>query len=382
MKILLVGGTGVLSSAVTVEALRRGMEVTMINRGQREIPKGVELLKHDCHKYKEIESDLTGRHFDSVIDFLCYTEEQLEASFKLYSRFASQYIYISSCAVYDTRLSGIKSEDSLKPLPIWKYSVDKWNSECLLVRLAENSCCSYTIVRPSVTYGDTRIPYGIMPPYGYHWTLVARILAGKPIIRWNNGENRCNMMRVEEFAVGCIGLVGNQNAYGEAFNICGDEAPSFNDVLHVLSKELGKTVKTVDVTSEFYAREFFEKSQEILGGRSLDSINSNFKIKNAVPDFKQTVSLHEGIARTLEAYRGRNYQKGIDWRFDAETDRIIEKWQCQNKKRGYIRELRFIDYLGTAVKSDRVLYFKIRYRERLMVKLWYKAKRILHRLIK
>lgn len=137
----------------------------------------------------------------------------------------------------------------------------------------------------AAVYGLRRIPYGISPQYGYHWTLAARILNNKPIIRWNGGINRCNMMRVEDFAVGAVGLIGNPSAYNEAFNICGDETPSFNDVLDCLSELTGKIVKTVDIDSAFYAKEVPKRAGEILGGRSIDSINSNEKIKAAVPSY-------------------------------------------------------------------------------------------------
>ncbi len=157
----------------------------------------------------------------------------------------------------------------LKILPIWSYSVNKWASEKHLEILAKKSDTNYTIIRPCVTYGDTRIPYGISPKYGYHCTLVSRILNEKPIIRWNGGVNRCNMTRVEDFAVGVVGLIGNRGAYNEAFNICGDETPSFNEVLNVLSELSGKKVKIVDVTSEFYAQELPNHAGEILGGRSI-----------------------------------------------------------------------------------------------------------------
>lgn len=80
-------------------------------------------------------------------------------------------------------------------------------------------------------------------------------------------------------------LIGNPSAYNEAFNICGDETPSFNDVLDCLSELTGKIVKTVDIDSAFYAKEVPQRAGEILGGRSIDSINSNEKIKAAVPSY-------------------------------------------------------------------------------------------------
>lgn len=375
MKLLLVGGTGVLSKAVAQHALQSGFHVTMINRGRRPVPEGAELLVCECHQYEAIESMLSGRQFDAVIDFLCYSIEDLVHSFNLYSKHCSQYIYISSCAVYDTRIDGVMAEESVKELSLWDYSINKWNSEVRLAELAAESSCRTTVVRPSVTYGDTRIPYGIMPPYGYHWTWVARILAGKPIVRWNGGMNRCNMMRVEDFAVGCIGLIGNSHAYGEAFNICGDEMPSFNDVISIVSDLLGKKPVFADIDSKFYAKEVPSRAGEILGGRSLDSLNSNAKIKRVVPAFKQTIGLREGIARTLNAYRKQHFQRGIDWMFDAETDRIIRKW-CKIKKLDPNQyNLGFVDYLGTATYSDKIAYYMAIHKESFLLQTFLKVRR-------
>ena len=247
MRILVIGGTGVLSSAVVKEALKQGINVTMINRGRRKnlIPLGVELIKSDKDDLQSIRKALRGREFDAVMDYLCYTDEETTKSFNLYSQYTKQYFFISSCAVYNTSLGEVCKENSPKVLPIWNYSVNKWASEKHLMSLASQTDVKYTIIRPCVTYGDTRIPYGISPQYGYHWTLVARILNNKPIIRWNGGVNRCNMMRVEDFAVGVVGLIGNPKAYNEAFNICGDETPSFNDVLDCLSRLTGKPINTL-----------------------------------------------------------------------------------------------------------------------------------------
>lgn len=359
MHILIIGGTGVLSTAVTAEALKKGIKVTMINRGNRPIPDGVEHIKANKDDLTTIADRLKDRKFDAVMDYLCYTDAQTEKSVNFYSVYTKQYFYISSCAVYDTRaMKGEPcEEDSPKVLPIWKYSVDKWASEQKIVAMFKGSDVNYTIIRPCVTYGDTRIPYGISPTYGYHWTLCARILAGKPIITWNKGMNRCNMTRVEDFAVGVVGLIGNTKAYGEAFNVCGDETPTFREVLDVLSEYLHKDVVTVDVSSEFYAKELPNRAGEILGGRSIDTINSNAKLKDLVPDFKQTYSLKDGINKTFNAYKAQGYQHGIDWKFDADTDRTIKKW-CKKNKIDYNQyNLGFTDYLGEATYSDKLNYW-------------------------
>lgn len=380
MRILIVGGTGVLSAAVTAEALRQGMSVTMVNRGRRSVPNGVELIKADMNDHTTIAQKLGGKEYAAVIDFLCYTDAQTEKSVRFYSQYTKQYFYISSCAVYDTAsLNGqMADEDSRKALPIWKYSVDKWASENKVRALLDGSGVKYTMIRPCVTYGDTRIPYGIMPPYGYHWTLCARILAGKPVIVWNGGRNRCNMTRVEDFAVGVVGLIGNPKAYDEAFNICGEETPSFNEVLDVLSRLLHKEILRVDIPSDYYAKECPSKKGEILGGRSIDSINSNRKIKDAVPSFRQTVNLEEGIRRTLEAYQAQDFQKGIDWAFDADQDRIVAKWCRKNGISLNDYKLGFTDYLGTATSADRRLYWLVAHKDNFFVRILFIMRKALN----
>ena len=356
--VLLVGGTGVLSSAVTSELLKKDISVTMINRGNRNIPQGVNLIKTDCNNFQFIKENLEQKKFDAVIDFLCYSRNQLINSFEIYSNYTKQYFFISSCAVYNTELGQVCKEDSPKVLKQWQYSVEKWDCEQTLERLAEKSECKYTIIRPCVTYGDTRIPYGIAPIYGYHWTLVARILADKPIITWNGGKNRVNMLRVEDFAVGVVGLIGNEKAMNEAFNICADDAPTYKEVLDIISESVGHDVKTVDIPPEFYAKNYPSRKGEILGGRAIDALNSNEKIKSVVPEFRQTISIREGIIKTLKAYEEQNYQKGIDWAFDACTDRIIKKWCRKNHLDSKPFHLGFVDYFGTASKHDYAIYQK------------------------
>lgn len=366
--VLLIGGTGVLSSAVVAEALHKGMDITIITRGSKKAPQGVNSIICDKDDYEKLSSLLGGKKFDAVIDFLCYREEELVKSFQFYSGYTNQYFFISSCAVYDTRVGGEMNENSPKVLPMWSYSVEKWASEQKLAQIAVDSDCKYTIIRPCVTYGDTRIPYGVSPVYGYHWTLCARILAEKPIITWNNGENRCNMMRVEDFAVGVVGLIGNEKAFNEAFNLCGDETPSFREVLSVIEEYLGKKAIMVDVTSEFYAKQIPYRAGEILGGRSIDAINSNAKIKKVVPEFKQRIDLRDGIFKTLDAYKHQNYQNGIDWKFDAETDRVIYEWCKENKMPVKDFRIEFVDYFGTAAPKNIWRYYSTFYKNTMFVK--------------
>lgn len=371
MRILIIGGTGVLSSAVVKESLKKNHSIYMINRGNniKNIPPNVILYKTDYQDLGKVKSFIKNQTFDVVIDFICYNEEQIKYSLDLFGKITKQYIFISSCAVYNTKICSCCTEDSPKVLEIWPYSVEKVKCEELLVSECKTKDIKYTIVRPCVTYGDTRIPYGISPDYGYHWTLIARILNNKPIITWNGGINRCNIMHVDDFAVAMVGLFGNPKAIDEAFNICGDETPSWNEVLDCISNILNKKIVRFDLSPELYADEIPWRKGEIIGGRSINAINSNKKIKAIVPEFKCTISLREGIERTINAYRRQNFQKGIDWNFDAQTDRIINKYSMN-----YRYNTKFINYLNGDTIECMKLYYKSYYSTNILLRILRKIK--------
>lgn len=363
MTLLMIGGTGCLSTAVTKAALTNHIKVTMMNRGNRKTPAGAELLKCDFRNIAEVNQLLADRHFDAVIDFISYTERDLVYSYRTLCRHAHQYVFISSCAVYGPSIDGkydARTEEDPRGNINWWYSLGKYACETVLADLCKVHGCPYTIVRPAVTYGDTRIPYGIVPPYGKHWTLVARALAGKPIITWNNAENGGNMMHVDDFAAGLVGLLGNKMAYGEAFNICGDERPTYSDVLDAMGKALGLKIPRIDIDRDFYANELGDyKGQELKSSRSGRGNCSNEKLKRFVPEFKCSITLEEGVRRTIEAYRNQNYQDGIDWAFDATSDRIILMW-CKHKGIDVAPfNIHFVDYLGNATLKDKFQYWNI-----------------------
>lgn len=358
LSVLIIGGTGCISSAVVAECLKNCISTTIINRGNRPhlIPQDATFIKADRTDEKTIREKLRGKRFDAVVDFLCYTKDELQQSFNLYKSYATQYFFISSCAVYDFRKTHLGKEESPKVDDRWEYSINKWAAEETLRSLCKGSECSYTIIRPSITYGDTRIPYGVTPPYGKHGTIIKRILNDKPLIRWNQGQNKCNMMRVEDFARAFVKLIGNDNAYNEAFNICSEKAYSFNDVLTVLEKRLNKDISLIDISSEEYADKLPERKGEIIAGRGTDSISSMEKLKKLFPEFKEEYTLETGIGKTVDAYFSQNWMDGISWEFDGDCDRIASKFN--NSKCG------FSDYLNNASLDDRLNYFIHRHKGR------------------
>ena len=385
LNILIVGGTGVISYAVVNEALKQGIHVTCINRGKsrnQTLPDDVEVIIADYRNYELIESKLQGRFFDAIIDVLCYTETDIDYSVNLFKDKCNQYIFFSSCAVYNNGKGDYEcTEDSMLINPVWNYSVNKVKCEKKLIALSEKYGFTYTIVRPAVTYGNTRIPYGITPPYGYHGTLIQRILHHKPIILWDNGEAYSTITRVEDFAFGLVGLLGNPKAYNQAFHIVGDERHKWREVIDTLGDILGVKPVYISLSKEEYAKELPTRSGEILGGRGISQLLDNSKLKAAVPGFKTNISLREGLKMTIDYYQSNNYLSGIDYKFDADTDRIISKISKNKKEDIKGLNLHFIDYLNNATVANKKTYWLEYHKDNLFVKVINKVLSVLQKFI-
>ena len=382
--LLVIGGTGVISYAVVLEALRQGFDVTCLNRGRTKtqvLPDDVKVLHANYRDRKEVESVLYGKYYTSIINVLCYNEEDIEYSVSLFKDKCEQYIFFSSCAVYNKGQGDYEcTEDSKLINPLWQYSKNKVKCEEKLKELAIKDHFNYTIVRPAVTYGNTRIPYGITPPYGYHGTLILRIMANKPIIIWDEGKTIATITRVEDFAIGLVGILGNKEAYNETYHIVGDERHTWKVVIETLGEIIGEKPVLFNLTKEEYASEIPSKRGELLGGRGINQLLDNKKIKSAVNSFKTNISLKEGLAMTVKYYQENYYLKGVDWKYDANTDRIIKKWCAKKKISNKQYKLKFVDYLGNASYKDKIDYFLEYHKNTPVINCLYILKKIIIKL--
>ena len=141
-------------------------------------------------------------------------------------------------------------------------------------------------------------------------------------------------------------------AYNEIFNIVGDEKYRWKEVIDELGEILNCKPLYINLTKEELAVEIPERKGEILGGRGISQLLDNTKLKNIVPEFKTNISLHEGLTKTVEYYIKNEYLKGIDYKFDSTWDRITKKYASNE-----FGNIGFIDYLGNANISDRVIYY-------------------------
>jgi nucleoside-diphosphate-sugar epimerase len=223
LRVLFVGGTGVISSACVREAVGRDdTEVLVLNRGQsavRPLPTGVRELRGDVRNQRSVTQVLAGLEFDCVVDFVAFTAEHVRADIELFRGRTGQYVFISTASAYQKPLARVPVTEST-PLrnPYWQYSRDKIAGEDLLVAEYRESGFPATIVRPSHTYDATKTVLS------GGWTTLARMLAGKPVIVHGDGTSLWTVTHHTDFARGFVPLLGHPRAVGEAFHITSDDA--------------------------------------------------------------------------------------------------------------------------------------------------------------
>lgn len=352
MKILIIGGTGVLSTDILKRSLECGYNISVLNRGSHNslIPKEVVIYKANIRNIDEVQAQIGNQKFDVIIDFLSFKVKDLENTFEFFKDKCTQYIFISSaCAFRRNAEDGILVENSPKPNKNLPYSIDKYECENWLIHHAPKTNCKYTIVRPYITYGDTRIPFGIAPLARFHWTIVARILHDKPMFLWDNGIAKCTLTHTEDFAYNFVQLFQNEKVFNEDINLVGNQVYSWREMLETLYDLLNKDKKNIiSIPTKQISNILPCYKEFLIGDRALDAVFDNSKLKKSIPDFRQSISLKDGLNKTLEYYRKNNYLDGIDYKYDARIDKLIAT--TNGIKYG------FIDYLNTHSTKERIIY--------------------------
>jgi nucleoside-diphosphate-sugar epimerase len=330
MKALFIGGTGLISSAVSRLAVESGVELYLLNRGRKGefFPEGAHAIEADFADRAAVRRALGGLSFDVVADWIAFTPEQASADLELFSGKVGQYLFISSASAYQKPPAHYLITEST-PLanPYWQYSRDKIACEELLIRAYRESRFPVTIVRPSLTYGLTQIP-AAFASWEHPWTLVDRMRRGRKVVVPGDGTSLWTITHNSDFAKGFVGLMGNPHAIGHAFHITSDEVLTWDQIYELIGSAAGVEPKTVHVSSDFVVA--FDPSQEgnLLGDKARSAVFDNSKIKSLVPGYVATKPFAEGIREAIAWFESHPERRTIDEGFNAVSDRIIAAYEA------------------------------------------------------
>ena len=329
MKILIIGGTGTISSAITRQLAESGHELWLLNRGSRkdEVPAGVRQVICDINDEAEVIRQTGDQVFDAVCEFIGFLPSQVERDIRLFGGRTRQYVYISSASAYHKPASShVITEGTALANPYWEYSRNKIACEELLMKAYCEEGFPVTIVRPSHTYCERGVPVSVHGLKG-SWQVLKRMMEGKPVIVQGDGSSLWTLTWNEDFARGFIGLLGNPKAIGEAFQIMSDEQLTWNQIYAAAAQALGATFHPYYVASSYLA-EISPKEYDLLGNLIGDkAVSVAFdctKLKRAVPGFQATTRFDEGVRRCVAYLLNHTELQVEDPEFDAWCDRVIE----------------------------------------------------------
>ena len=328
MKILLIGGTGTISSAITRQLAAAGHDLWLLNRGNRknEVPESVKQVICDINDEAEVLRQMGDTTFDAVGEFIGFLPSQVERDIRLFEGRTRQYVYISSASAYNKpAASHIITEGTTLANPHWQYSRDKIACEELLMRAWRERGFPVTIVRPSHTYCERGVPVSVHGPKG-SWQVLKRMMEGKPVIVNGDGSSLWTLTWNEDFARGYIGLLGNPKAIGEAFQIMSDEQLTWNQIYECVGRALDVTPKLYHVASDFLVAtspKAYDLEGNLIGDKSVTVVFDCTKLKRAVPGFQATTRFDEGVRRCVAHILAHPELQTEDPEFDDWCDRVI-----------------------------------------------------------
>ena len=330
MKVLFIGGTGLISIACSELAIQRGMDLTILNRSftsKHAVPAGATLLTGDVHAAPErLSALLRDRHFDVVVDWIAYTAEDVERDIRLFSGKTGQFIFISSASAYQKPPAHyLVTEQTPLENPFWQYSRDKIASEERLMAEYHKNGFPVTIVRPSLTYGLSQIPLSLSS-WQYPYTVVDRIKRGQPVIVPGDGSSLWVLTWNGDFAKGLLGLFGRQDAIGEAFHITSDEVLTWDQIYQEVGRAVGVEPKIVHIASDLISAYYPHARESIIGDKANSVVFDNSKIKRFVPDFICQVPWADGLRRALAWHEADPARLGLDADANLLWDKILSAY--------------------------------------------------------
>lgn len=318
---LFIGGTGTISAACASRAIDEGISLTVLNRGissLRPLPAGAQVVTGDIEDPSTLRSLLSSQTFDVVVDFISYTPEHARRDVKAFAGNVGHYVYISSAAVYEKPPSRLPITEST-PLhnPFWQYARDKIASELVLQDAFRESGFPVTIVRPSHTYDQTRIPVA------GGWTVIDRIRRGEPVVVHGDGTSLWTLTHSRDFAVGLVGLLGNPQTIGDTVHITSDEVLTWNQITTMMGRAAGRTPEIVHVTSRELVAQLPQLEGMHLGDRTHSHIFDNTKIRSLVPAFTITTPFSVGVREIIEWHDADESRRVIDPSINSAIDALL-----------------------------------------------------------
>lgn len=326
MKVLIIGGTGLISTAVTRLLVDRGEDVTVYNRGIREerLPENVERIVGDRKDFDRFESQMKDAgKFDCVIDMICFAPEDAESAIRAFRGRTEQYIFCSTTEVFKKKdnIYPVRADGERKPTPSFPYAFKKCKCEDAFLEAHKRGDLNLTIMRPAYTYGKGTIIH----TFGWATYYLDRLQKGLPIIVHGDGTSIMVASHRDDVAVAFAGAAGNKKALGRMYNVTGDEWMTWDYYHQGVAAGMGAPQpKLIHIPSEVLGKLAPTETMMCVENLQYCSLYDNTPAKEDL-GFRYRVRWREGAGRTVAAIReSGGFEDCGKYPF---YDRIIDIWE-------------------------------------------------------
>lgn len=330
MKVLIIGGTGVISTSITRLLLDRGDEVFHYNRGTSvdvNSNSTVKKIYGDRRDFSAFETQMKGAgYFDCVIDMICFRPDEAESAVRAFKGRVGQFIFTSTTDVYTKKAKKfpIKEDAERKPEPSFPYAYNKAICEDLFFEAHARGDLPVTVIRPHATYSELRMPIVHSFQGGtYH---LDRLRKGKPIITHGDGQSIWLECHSDDVGRAFANAAGNRNAFGKAYHVCGEELMTWDTVWKTAAEVMeAPEPKFIHIPSDLLVKVAPE-----IAGWTYEHFQYNNLFDNTAArtelGFKYTISWKEGFRRYYDCLlrNGAIIEDSNDYPF---YDRMVEAWE-------------------------------------------------------
>ncbi len=332
MKVLFIGGTGIISTAVSHLAVKKKIDLYVLNRGKHnhKLPEKVKVLNGDINNKTEIKSLLKNHYFDSIVQWISFTENDVKRDYELFKGHTKQFIFISSASAYKKPIPFLPITEEI-PLgnKYWEYSENKRYCEEYLLSVHSDDF-NVTIIRPSHTYNDEKL-ISQLKSRNHPYTMIDRMLNNKPIIIPDEGMDLWTITYSEDFAYAFVDILGNKKTYGEYYHLTGDKVYTWERINEMICDAVGVKPNIIYIPTDFIIKYFPDFEAELLGDKNNSSIFDNSKIKAVASHYRSKVDYSNIAVKAVQRLLNNKELQTIDVEFNKRYDELISAYQSHLK---------------------------------------------------
>ena len=331
MRILIIGGTGLISTSTAHILAERGEQVVLYNRGQSFYPSapGVTTLHGDRTDYAAFEAQITrAGKFDVIIDMVAYKPEDGESVIRAFRGKTGQFIFCSTVDVYKKPATRYPVTEQDVYGGLNEYSRNKVALEKMLLAAEQDRTFPLTIIRPAYTYGEGRGP---IHPVSWDACL-DRIRKGKPVVVHGDGQSLWGCNHASDVGRTFAAACGKPQTFGQAYHVTGEEWLTWDQYIQQIAEALGVACpRLVHIPSSILAQVGITICEENF---QFDNIFDNFKAHRDL-EYQYTVTWKEGVQRMAKWFEDHGKWPNCDER--PFEDRLVEAWDRSGA--GIVKEL-------------------------------------------